>query len=239
MRLAKFLATAGIASRRRAEDIIRQGRVKVNDEIVDRPQAGVGEKDLVTVDGEPVKDIEKKLYILLHKPDGFISTVSDTHNRPTVMDLVQSVGVRIYPVGRLDFDTSGALLLTNDGNLAYRLTHPRYGIEKIYLARVKGLPKEEVLQEMRNGLVIDGIKSAPARVKLIDILGSGKASLLEIVLTEGRKRQIKKMCSAVGHPVEKLHRRKFAGLSVENLEAGSFRYLSNAEIKKLYNLVGL
>ncbi|OPL11111.1 MAG: pseudouridine synthase [Firmicutes bacterium ML8_F2] len=239
MRLAKYLADAGIASRRRAEDIIRQKRVKVNGLTAELPQAEVEESDHVTVDGKKVGGSEKKVYFLLNKPPGYISTAVDTHDRPTVIDLLKKVKERVYPVGRLDADTSGALILTNDGKLAYRLTHPRYGIKKTYRAWVKGIPGKKILDKMAKGLLIENWKTAPAEIKLIDRDKKRNLAMLQIVLTEGRKRQVKKMCSAAGYPVIQLQRINFAGLTVDELAVGSYRVLKADEKRRLYDMVGL
>jgi 23S rRNA pseudouridine2605 synthase len=239
VRLAKFLARAGIASRRRAEVIISQGRVKINGITANLPQMEVEEMAAVTVDGKLINRFENKYYILLNKPPGYISTVYDTHNRPTVTSLISDIKARLYPVGRLDADTRGVLLLTNDGELAYRLTHPRYQIEKVYHAWVSGLPDEHILEQMETGLIIDGEKTAPASVRIIKKAPDHSRTLLEITLVEGRKRQVKKMCSAVGCPVKNLCRVSFAGLSAHNLPEGSYRQLQKQEIKALYSLVKL
>lgn len=239
MRLAKYLAQAGVSSRRGAEVIIRQGRVQINGLVVDQPQAAVTESDSVAVDGKPVEGPEKKLYVLLNKPPGYISTVSDTHNRPTVMDLVKDIRARLYPVGRLDADTSGILLLTNDGELAHRLTHPRYQVEKVYHVWVTGCPKSTTLNLMEKGVAVDGQKTAPASVRVLKVSDKKNYALLEITLTEGKKRQVKKMCEAVNHPLTRLHRKKFAGLDTGALPEGSYRYLTEKEVKKLYSLVSL
>ncbi len=239
MRLAKYLAAAGVASRRRAEKMISEGRVTVNGVIADKPQLKVNESDRVTVDGQLIEGSEKKVYLLLNKPQGYISTVHDTHDRPTVSELVMNAGVRLYPVGRLDADTSGALLMTNDGKLAHRLMHPRFKIAKIYKAWVEGLPHEETLDLMRRGLVIEDKKTAPAKIKLLKKEPENNSAFLEITLTEGRKRQVKKMCAAVGHPVRTLRRESFAGLKTGRLEKGAYRQLDQHEIMKLYEKVGL
>lgn len=237
MRLAKYLARAGVASRRRAEEFIRAGRVCVNGTVIDRPQARVHESDAVTVDGTHVQGFEEKVHLLLHKPPGYISTVYDTHHRPTVMDLVKETGKRLYPVGRLDADTSGVLLMTNDGELANLLTHPRYGVRKVYLARVSGLPDKKALEQLRNGVDIEGRKTAPAGVKIARIFSGDNEALLEITLIEGRKRQVKIMCEAVNHPVIKLHRKEFAGLRAGRLPEGSYRRLTEEEVRGLYRRV--
>jgi 23S rRNA pseudouridine2605 synthase len=239
MRLAKYLARAGVASRRRAERMISEGRVMVNSITADKPQLDVGEEDLVMVDGREVTGSENKEYLLLNKPPGYISTAHDTHGRPTVTGLIDGTEARLYPVGRLDADTSGALLLTNDGELAYRLTHPRYQVKKVYRALVYGQPGNETLDLLRSGLVIDGEKTAPASVRVLKTALNRNETLLEIVLTEGKKRQVKKMCAAVGHPVKNLHRESFAGLNADKLSEGSWRSLNREEIDALYRIAGL
>lgn len=239
MRLAKYLADAGIASRRRAEDIIRQKRVKVNGVTAHLPQTEVGEKDRVTVNGKEVRSAENKVYFLLNKPPGYISTAVDTHGRPTVIELLKGVKERVYPVGRLDADTEGVLLLTNDGELAYRLTHPRFEIKKIYRAWVRGAPSPKILDQMAEGLLIENRKTAPAEIRLIDKDKKHNLTLLQITLTEGRKRQVKKMCAAAGHPVVKLQRVSFADLTAEGLNTGFYRPLKNDEIRRLFKMVGL
>lgn len=239
MRLAKYLARAGIASRRGAEEMISEGLVVVNGLVADKPQQQVSDSDKILVDGLEVVGFEQKRYLLLNKPEGYISTAQDTHNRPIVTELVDTVVERLYPVGRLDADTSGVMLLTNDGELAYRLTHPRYGVRKVYHALVDGFPDRADLKKMSCGIVIEGEKTAPARVEMLQKGKDKKNALISIVLTEGKKRQVKKMCKEIGHPVIKLKRVKFAGLDLQNLPPGSSRELTNQEIKDLYNLVGL
>ncbi len=239
MRLAKYLANAGVTSRRRAEILIAEGRVKVNGEPALLPQTLVDTDDTVEVDGIIVGGLEEKAYYLLNKPSGYISTAHDTHNRPKVTDLLKSTKARVYPVGRLDADTSGVLLLTNDGELAFRLTHPSYGIKKVYRAWVRGLPERGTMKKMSDGMIIEGKKTSPSWVRLVKTEYKKRSALLEITLTEGKKHQVKNMCSAAGHPVLKLHRESFAGLKADKLPEGSFRRLNNDEISMLYRLVGL
>lgn len=237
MRLSKYLAAAGVASRRKAEQIIVSGRVEVAGAVITVPQYRVKPGDRVTVDGREVKPEKQKCYLLLDKPAGFLSTVSDPHGRPTVLDLIGRSPARLYPVGRLDLDTTGLLLLTNDGELAYRLTHPRFGVEKRYRARVKGVPDPAALTRMARGVRLEEGLTAPAKVRL---LRRGRDhALLEIILIEGRKRQVKRMCAACGHPVERLRRTGFAFLTAEGLQGGIFRHLSGAEVRRLYRFVGL
>ncbi len=237
MRLCKYLALAGVASRRRAEQIIAAGRVTVNGTVVHAPYHLVGPGERVALDGCEVEKAEEKHYLLLDKPAGYLSTVSDPRGRRTVLDLIGEIPARLYPVGRLDLDTSGVLLLTNDGDLAYRLTHPRFGVEKKYRVRVKGVPPASALECMVRGVELEDGWTAPAKVKLLGRLPGG--ALLEIVLTEGRKRQVKRMCAAVGHPVVELHRTGFAFLTTARLGGGKYRYLTASEVRRLYRLVNL
>ena len=224
MRLNAFLARAGVASRRRADELIKAGRVTVNGE-PGRLNTVVGARDRVAVDGEEVSR-QPLRYVLLHKPAGVVTTARDPQGRPTVVELVPA-GPRVVPVGRLDADTTGALLLTNDGQLAHRLAHPRYGVEKTYLAEVEGDPDEDTIQRLRDGVELDDGRTAPARARR---LGPGR---VELVLHEGRKHQVKRMLAAVGHPVTCLHRPAYAGLTLEGLEPGECRELEPSEVKRL------
>jgi 23S rRNA pseudouridine2605 synthase len=224
MRLNAFLARAGVASRRRADELIKAGRVTVNGE-AGQLNTVVGARDRVAVDGEEVSR-QPLRYVLLHKPAGVVTTARDPQGRPTVVELVPAEP-RVVPVGRLDVDTTGALLLTNDGRLAHRLAHPRYGVEKTYLAEVEGDPGEEALQRLREGVELDDGRTAPARARR---LGPGR---VELVLHEGRKHQVKRMLAAVGHPVTRLHRSGYAGLTLEGLEPGSCRELEPFEVERL------
>ena len=225
MRLNAYLARAGVASRRGADDLIRAGRVRVNGK-----PAGlatfVESSDRVELDGEPVSP-EPLAYVLLHKPAGVVTTARDPHGRPTVVGLVGHES-RVVPVGRLDADTTGALLLTNDGPLAHRLAHPRYEVDKVYEAEVEGDPPPEALRRLAAGVELDdGHRTASARVRR---LGPGR---LELVLHEGRKRQVKRMCEAVGHPVRRLHRPRYAGLTLDGLAPGEWRELTPEEVTRL------
>ena len=224
MRLNAFLARAGVASRRRADELIKAGRVTVNGS-PGQLNTVVGARDRVEVDGEEVQR-QRLRYVLLHKPAGVLTTASDPHGRPTVVELVPGEP-RIVPVGRLDADTTGALLLTNDGELAHRLAHPRYGVEKTYVAEVESDPDEAALQQLREGIELDDGRTAPARARR---LGPGR---VELVLHEGRKHQEKRMLAAVGHPVVRLHRTAYAGLTLEGLEPGTCRELEPSEIERL------
>jgi pseudouridine synthase len=224
VRLNAFLARAGVASRRGADELIRAGRVRVNGDVAGLATY-VGERDRVEVDGSPVAP-QPLAYVLLHKPAGVVTTARDPHGRPTVVGLVK-LDRRVVPVGRLDADTTGALLLTNDGALAHRLMHPRYGVEKAYQVEVDGEPSAEALQRLRTGIELDDGPTAPAEARS---LGPGR---LELTLHEGRKHQVKRMCAAVGHPVTRLHRRAYAGLTLEGLAPGEWRELTPAEVQAL------
>ena len=224
MRLNAYLARAGVASRRKADELIKAGRVTVNGE---RGQLNtfVQSHDRVEVDGRRVAK-QALAHLLLHKPAGVVTTARDPQGRPTVVELVPEEP-RVVPVGRLDADTTGALLLTNDGQLAHRLAHPRYGVEKTYVAEVEGDPDEEALQGLRDGVELDDGPTAPAKARR---LGPGR---VELVLHEGRKHQVKRMLAAVGHPVRHLHRSAYAGLTLEGLEPGACRELEASEVERL------
>ena len=228
MRLNAYLARAGIASRRGSDDLIKAGRVKVND-VPGALNTYVHTGDRVEVDGMPVTAQALK-YVLLNKPAATVTTARDPQGRPTVVDLVEEIPERVVPVGRLDADTTGVLLLTNDGPLSHRLAHPRYGVEKVYEAEVEGEPDEAALQQLAQGIDLDDGRTAPAGVRR---LGPSK---LELTLHEGRKHQVKRMCEAVGHPVLRLHRSRYAGLTVEGLEPGRWRELEPADIRRLQSL---
>lgn len=227
-----------MASRREADRWISEGRVSVNNKVVDELGAKVDqEKDTIRVDGRPVRAIPQPLSILLNKPAGYLVTLKDPHRRATVKSLLPASLGRVYPVGRLDLDTEGVLLLTNDGELAFRLSHPRFGVKKIYLAKVRGEPGKEALRRLEKGVYLEGEKTAPARVA---ILSAGtKTSWLRLELREGRKREVREMCRAVGHPVLELRRVEFGGLTLEGLKPGEWRRLEPAEVRRLKGLVGL
>ena len=226
MRLAKFLAHAGVASRRAAERLVFDGRVTVGGEVVTDPARDVDASSGVAVDGEPVRE-EAHVVYALHKPAGVVSTARDTHGRPTVVDLVPS-SRRLYPVGRLDADTTGLILLTNDGELANRLTHPRYGVPRTYRAKVARPPvRAPALRALREGVELDDGRTAPARVRAV------APDTLEITIREGRKRQVRRMCEAVGHPVRRLERIRFGPLALGALRPGDHRRLSAAEVRRL------
>jgi 23S rRNA pseudouridine2605 synthase len=226
MRLAKFLAHAGVASRRAAEGIIGEGRVSVGGDVVTDPARDVDESSGVAVDGEPVAPEPLEVH-MLNKPPGVVSTARDTHGRKTVVDMVRSKR-RLYPVGRLDADTSGLILLTNDGELAEHLTHPRYGVERIYRARVKPAQVSgDSLRRLREGVKLDDGRTQPARARRLD------SGLLEIAIKEGRKRQVRRMLEAVGHKVTALERVRFGPLSLGELPVGKSRRLRPDEVARL------
>jgi 23S rRNA pseudouridine2605 synthase len=229
VRLNAFLARAGVASRRGAAELIKRGRVRVNGEPA-RLDTRVGEADRVEVDGREVA-AQRLAYVLLHKPAGVVTTARDPHGRPTVVELVPAEP-RVVPVGRLDADTTGALLLTNDGALAHRLAHPRYGVEKTYVAEVEGDPDEDALRRLRESVELEDGPTAPARARR---LGPGR---VELVLHEGRKHQVKRMLAAVGHPVVRLHRSGYAGLTLEGLEPAAWRELEPSEVDLLVSAAG-
>ncbi len=224
MRLNAYLARAGVASRRKADALIKDGRVRVNGE-PGRLDSFVTDEDVVEVDGDRVLR-QKLAYVLLHKPAGVVTTASDPHGRPTVVGLVDA-GVRVVPVGRLDADTTGAILLTNDGALAHRLAHPRYEVDKVYEVEVEGEPDAAALRALAEGVELEDGRTAPATVSLLG------PSRLELTLHEGRKRQVKRMCEAVGHPVDRLHRSRYAGLDLDRLDVGEWRELTRDEVAEL------
>jgi 23S rRNA pseudouridine2605 synthase len=230
VRLNAYLARAGVASRRSADELIQAGRVRVNGEL-GQLNTDVGARDVVEVDGQRVS-AQPLAYALLHKPSGVVTTARDPHGRPTVVELVQH-DARVVPVGRLDADTTGALLLTNDGTLAHRLAHPRYGVPKVYEVEVEGEPGAAAVAALRDGVELEDGRTAPADVR---VLGRGS---LELTLHEGRKHQVKRMCEAVGHPVRRLHRSRYAGLGVDGLEPGAWRELSRGEVAALRRDAGL
>ena len=228
MRLNAYLARAGVASRRKADELIKAGRVTVNGE-PGQLKTFVSGRDRVELDGRPLEK-QRLAHLLLHKPAGVVTTASDPQGRPTVVELVADHETRVVPVGRLDADTTGALLLTNDGELAHRLAHPRYEVEKVYEAEVEGDPSDETLRRLERGVELDDGRTAPARAKRL------APSRVELALHEGRKHQVKRMLEAVGHPVTRLHRSRYAGLSLEGVEPGEWRELEPGEVARLHSL---
>ena len=235
LRLQKWLSMAGVASRRKAEEMILDGRVRVNGAVVTELGAKANPaRDVLEVDGKTVETTQQKVYIMLHKPEGVVTTVTDPFGRSTVMDLVPS-DVRLFPVGRLDQDTSGLLLMTNDGEWAQKLTHPKHETKKTYVAVVKGVPSNENLRKLRNGIVIEGKKTAPAQVRLyekIPVKGEKMQNAkLMITIHEGRNRQVRNMCEAIGHKVISLKRVVIGGLELGNLAKGKWRHLTPKEVR--------
>ena len=236
-RLQKVLSQAGVASRRAAETLIAEGRVSVNGSVVremgTKADAGV---DDIRVDGRRIKAPQTLRYILLHKPAGYVSTRADPQRRPTVLDLLQGVREYIYPVGRLDYDSEGLLLLTNDGELAATLTHPRHGVERTYEAQVTGMPDAEALERLRKGIPLDGRRTLPADVAVLNRGRGDRHVVLVITIREGRNRQVRRMCEAVGHPVRTLTRTRIGPLEGRRLKPGRWRELTPQEIRTLKTL---
>ena len=233
IRLQKFLAEAGIASRRKCEEYILAGRVKVNNKIVTELGTKViQEKDVVLFDDKEIKKSSQNVYILLNKPIGYVTTVNDQFNRDTVLDLIK-IKERIVPVGRLDMYTSGALLLSNDGDFVYKITHPKHEIDKTYTVTLIGIVTDEEVQKLRNGVEIEDYITKPAKVKILKIDEEKNISRLEITIHEGKNRQVRKMCEAVGKKVKALHRSKIGNISVKDLKIGKWRYLNPKEVEYL------
>lgn len=233
LRLQKYLAEAGIASRRKCEEYILQGRVKVNNKIVTELGTKVNpEVDKVFFDGKEIQSVQENVYILLNKPIGYVTTVKDQFNRDSILDLVK-VKQRVVPVGRLDMYTSGALLLSNDGEFVYKITHPKHEIGKTYTVTLKGIVTAEEVVSLEKGVNIGNYITKPAKVKILKIDKEKNISRLEITIHEGKNRQVRKMCEAVGKKVQALHRTKIGNISVKDLKLGQWRYLSEKEVKEL------
>lgn len=231
-RLQKYLSECGIASRRSSEKLITDGLISVNGMVVNELGTKVNpETDIVKYKGKIVKRTEKNIYIALNKPLGYITTMKDEFNRPKVVDLLKGVKEKVYPVGRLDYNSSGLLLLTNDGELTYKLTHPGHQVNKEYIVRIKGVPDETSLKNLRSGVLIDGYITSPAVIDII--LCEKNYTTLRFLIHEGRNRQIRKMCSSVGHDVIELKRVSIGNLKLGDLKEGEWRYLSDLEISFL------
>lgn len=231
MRLAKYIAQAGITSRRKAEELIARGRVMVNGVVIREQGVQVEpKKDEIKVDGITITQ-ERPVYLLLNKPLGVICSLNDPQGRPTVAQLVSKIDTRVFPVGRLDYDSEGLLLMTNDGDFANLITHPRYGIKKRYRVKVKGRVSREALQRMRKGVYLEDGMTSPAGVKVLK--SSDESSLLEMELGEGKKREVRRMCAAVGLPVIHLQRTALSFLSLQGIAPGKFRYLTPGEVERL------
>lgn len=232
-RLQKFLANSGIAARRKCEEYILQGKVKVNGEVVKELGSKVNpEKDIIEFNNKIVKLEDKKIYILLNKPIEYVTTASDQFNRPTVLDLVK-VNEKVLPVGRLDMYTSGALILTNDGDFMYKVTHPKYEIEKTYTVTIKGIATDDDVKKLTEGVKIDDYVSGKAKVKILKTNEEKNFSRLQITIHEGKNREVRKMCETIGKQVLALHRRKIGNLDVKDLELGKWRYLTTKEVEDL------
>ena len=237
MRINKYLASCNIASRRKSEEIILSGRVKVNSKVVTELSYDIDEKnDIVLLDDKEIKPSENLVYIVLNKPEGYITTVKDQFDRPSVLDLITDIKERIYPVGRLDYETSGLLILTNDGDLTYTLTHPKHSVYKTYMAIVKGIPTENELENFRDGLYIEDYKTAPAKIKVVKTNLEKNYSICKIQIHEGKNRQVRKMCRAINHPVLRLKRVLVGNLNIKDVEIGKYRYLTSDEIAYLKSL---
>ena len=232
IRLQKYLAEAGVASRRKCEEFIQKGRVKINGNVAILGEKVNPEIDKVEFDNKEIGKIEEHVYILLNKPIGYVTTADDQFGRDTVLDLVK-VKERIVPVGRLDMYTSGALILTNDGDFVYKVTHPKHEIEKTYTVTVKGIIKNEEVEQLRKGVKIDDYITKPAKVKILKTDIEKNISRLEIVIHEGKNRQVRKMCESVGRKVLALHRSKIGKIGVKDIELGKWRYLKDFEVKTL------
>ncbi|WP_297136614.1 pseudouridine synthase [Terrisporobacter sp.] len=237
MRINKYIASCGVASRRKAEELILDKKVRVNGNIIEELSYQVDEnKDIVEVDNIKITLDERMVYLLLNKPEGYITTVKDQFDRPSVLDLLSDVKERVFPVGRLDYETSGLLLLTNDGDLTYKLTHPKHEIDKTYVAKVKGILIEDEIKNFREGLYIENYKTAPAKLKVLDSDKVKNISTLEIKIHEGKNRQVRKMCKAINHPVLRLKRVAMGKISLKNCKIGEYRYLTEDEVKYLKNI---
>ena len=231
IRLQKYMADCGVASRRKCEEIILQGKVKVNGIKVTELGTKVTEEDEVSVNGEVIKKVFKKVYIAMNKPVGYITSVSDEFDRPTVMNLVEDeIHTRVYPVGRLDFDTEGLLIMTNDGDLTFKLTHPKHTIFKTYVATLNDVPHPKNIEKLRKGVVVDGKKTQQPKVNWL------KDNIVEISISEGRNRQVRKMFEAIGYEVVTLQRVSIGNLALGNIPLGRWRHLSQAEINYLKSL---
>lgn len=237
MRINKYIALCGVASRRKAEELILAGRIKVNDNVVTELSYQVDEEnDIVKVDDKIMKEENKLVYILLNKPEGYITTVKDQFDRESVLDLVTDIKERVYPIGRLDYETSGLLLLTNDGDLTYKLTHPKHEVDKTYVARVKGKLTPDEIKMFKSGLKIEDYVTAPAKLKVIRYDEKSDVSLLEIKIHEGKNRQVRKMCKAINHPVLRLKRTAMGKIRIGECEIGKYRHLTEDEVKYLKSI---
>ena len=237
MRINKFIASYTLYSRRKAEDIILSGRVKINDKIITSLSFDVDEdNDTLKIDDKLINIDKKLIYIMLNKPEGYITTVKDQFDRKSVVDLVSDIKERIYPVGRLDYETSGLLILTNDGDLTYKLTHPKHEVGKTYMAIVKGIPTEDSLNKFREGLLIEDYKTAPAKIKVVKTVLDKNYSICKVKIYEGKNRQVRKMFKAINHPVMRLKRVAVGDIVLKDLELGEYRHLTKEEINYLKSI---
>ena len=233
MRLQKYLAECAVASRRKSEELIKNGKIQVNGKIVTELVTKINpDTDIVEYNGKVIKPETQKVYILLNKPIGYVTTTKDQFKRDSVTDLVK-IGKRLVPVGRLDMYTSGALILTNDGDFVYKVTHPKYEIEKTYIATVKGIIKDEDVEKLRRGVKIEDYTSKPAKVKILKTDTEKNISRIEITIHEGKNREVRKMCETIGYKVMALHRSKIAGIGVKDIPLGKWRYLTKTEVAKI------
>lgn len=237
-RLQKYIAATGYTSRRKAELLIAEGRVKVNGKLVTELGTKVKSGDIVTVDDQVITG-ENKVYYVFYKPKNCICTVKDEYNRPTVIDYFQNVPERVYPVGRLDYDTTGVLLMSNDGEFTNMIIHPRYHLEKIYEVTITGLIKGEDLHRLEKGIYLEGAKTLPCKIKVTGKDFAHKTTMLQIKLTEGKNRQVKKMFESIGHQVKRLHRISVGSINLKGLKPGEYRRLKPQEVKELRNKVNL
>lgn len=231
VRLQKYMADAGIASRRKCEEYILEGKVQVNDNIVTELGTKINpSKDIIKFNDKEIKIVQKKIYILLNKPIGYVTTAKDQFSRPTVLDLLKGINERVIPVGRLDMYTSGALILTNDGDFVYKVTHPKHEIEKTYTATIKGIIDNDNINKLKNGVKIEDYISKPAKVRILKTDSEKNISRIQITIHEGKNREVRKMCEAIGYKVIALHRSKIGTIDVKDLKIGEWRYLSEKEI---------
>lgn len=233
IRVQKYLADAGICSRRKAEQYILEGKVRINDKVVFELGTKVTEDDEVYFENKKIKIENKKVYIMLNKPVNYITTVKDQFGRATVMDLIKDINYRLVPVGRLDYDTSGLLIMTNDGDLVYKLTHPKHNIDKVYIAKLEGIIKKEEIYRFENGIYIDNYKTSNAKIEVLNL--SNNNSNVKITIHEGKNRQIRKMCDAIGHNVLSLKRISIGDINLD-VPMGKYRYLTSKEIEYLDRL---
>lgn len=233
-RVQKYLASCGVASRRKAEELILEGKIKVDGKVITELGTKINPTvNVVEYNGKVVKMQEEKVYVLLNKPIDYVTTVKDQFDRPIVTDLIKGVNVKLLPVGRLDMYTSGALILTNDGDFIYRITHPKHEVEKTYNATVRGIITDEQVEKLRQGVKIEDYTTKPAKVKILKIDSEKNLSRIQITIHEGKNRQVRKMCEAVGKKVIALHRAKIGSIDVKDLKIGQWRYLTKKEVNSL------